>query len=106
MAMQNGDRFFTRTKQPNGFILLEVLVAMSLIMGSWMAATHTYQKLTLVLKQQESKRSQLRREFDINEIESIKNDATRVPSRNHPLRSSAKPGAKGKRPLGSQASGV
>jgi type II secretory pathway pseudopilin PulG len=106
MAIQNGDRFFTRTKQPNGFILLEVLVAMSLIMGSWMATTHTYQKLTLFLKQQESKRSQLRREFDTYEIESIKNDATRVSSRNYPLRASAKPVAKGKRPLGSQASGV
>jgi hypothetical protein len=74
---------------------------MTLIMGSWMAATHTYQKLTLVLKQQESKRSQLRKEFDIYEIESIKNDATRVSGRNHPLRSSAKPVAKGKRSLGS-----
>ena len=101
MTIQDGDPFIKRLKQGNGFILLEVLVAMTLIMGSWMAATHTYQKLTLVLKQQESKRSHLRREFDKYEIESIKNDANRVSSRNHPLRSSAKPLAKGKRSLGS-----
>jgi type II secretory pathway component PulJ len=101
MTIQDGDRFIKRLKRGNGFILLEVLVAMSLIMGSWMAATHAYQKLILVLQQQERKRSQLRREFDIYEIESIKNDATRVSSRNHHLRSSAKPVAKGKRSLGS-----
>ncbi|MBU3564521.1 hypothetical protein [Polynucleobacter sp. MWH-HuK1] len=106
MTMQNGNFCISRAKRLNGFILLEVLVAMSLIMGSWMAATHTYQKLSLVLKQQEGKRSQLRRELDAHEIGSIKNDATRVSSRNQPMHSSAKSVTKGKRPFGKQASGI
>ena len=51
-----------------GFVLLEVLVAMSLILGSWMALVGTYQSLVLRATQMESKRAQLRREFDVFEV--------------------------------------
>jgi len=92
--------------RPNGFILLEVLVAMSLIMGSWMTATHSYQKLALILLQQERKRSQLRSELDAYEIASVKNDATRVSGRNHTLRTSTKPAIKGQRTFSSETNGI
>ena len=51
-----------------GFVLLEVLVAMSLILGVWMALVGTYQNLVLRGTQMESKRAQLRREFDAFEV--------------------------------------
>ena len=54
--------------RPQGFVLLEVLVAMSLILGSWMASVGAYQNLVLRATQIESKRAQLRREFDIFEV--------------------------------------
>ena len=51
-----------------GFILLEVIVAMSLILGSWMALVGTYQNLALRTAQTESKRAQLRTQFDAFEL--------------------------------------
>ena len=51
-----------------GFVLLEVIVAMSLILGSWMALVGTYQNLALRTAQTESKRTQLRTEFDAFEV--------------------------------------
>jgi prepilin-type N-terminal cleavage/methylation domain-containing protein len=54
--------------RPQGFVLLEVLVAMSLILGSWMASVGTYQNLVLGVTQIESKKAQLRREFDVFEV--------------------------------------
>jgi len=57
-----------QTEGPQGFVLLEVLVAMSLILGSWMALVGTYQNLVLRATQIESKRAQLRREFDAFEV--------------------------------------
>jgi len=51
-----------------GFVLLEVIVAMSLILGSWMALVGTYQNLALRTSQTEAKRVQLRREFDAFEV--------------------------------------
>ena len=52
-----------------GFILLEVLVAMSMILGVWMASVGVYQRLALNLAQQESKRSQLGKELDVFETQ-------------------------------------
>jgi len=96
----------------NGFILLEVLVAMGLILGVWMTSIGAYQGLALRLAQQESKRLQLRQDFDIYELaeqvranknqtnlpnvssisnissKGIKNESSRVSSRNrseHPV---------------------
>ena len=57
-----------RSSLAKGFVLLEVLVAMSLILGSWMAFVGTYQNLVLRATQMESKRAQLRREFDAFEV--------------------------------------
>ena len=93
----------------DGFILLEVLVAMSLIMGAWMVSANAYQRLALVLGQQESKRSEIRRQIDAHELEvyskavalyetgSVKNELARVSGRNHALRASSKSPAKSKR---------
>jgi type II secretory pathway component PulJ len=58
----------SRKDLAKGFVLLEVLVAMSLILGSWMALVGTYQSLVLRATQMESKRAQLRREFDAFEV--------------------------------------
>jgi Tfp pilus assembly protein PilV len=58
-----------RPEPSNGFILLEVLVAMSLILGVWMSSVGAYQGLAFRLTQQESQRSKLRRDFDEYEID-------------------------------------
>lgn len=95
----------------SGFILLEVLIAMTIVMGSWMVSTHAYQKLALNLSQQESKRSQLRKEFDSYEMEmhsrphshqlgALKDDAARVLSGNDTLRTAVKSIVKGQRSSG------
>jgi len=85
-----------------GFVLLEVLVAMSLILGSWMALVGTYQNLVMRTTQMESKRAQLRREFDAFEVgeqarvSASKNtkgqnhESSRVSSRHRPKHAAAK----------------
>jgi hypothetical protein len=92
-----------------GFILLEVLVSMSMILGVWMASVGVYQRLVLNLTQQESKRSELRRNADVFEIQEhgkvnrhlpkqvLGNESTRVPSRNCAMRASAQSAIKDKR---------
>ncbi|QWD66512.1 hypothetical protein [Polynucleobacter sp. MWH-Aus1W21] len=109
MTTQNCCHLIRRVTGPDGFILLEVLVAMSLIMGAWMISTNTYQRLALTLSQQESKRSHIRKEMDAHEIEihsktvtshnagGVKHELAGVSGRNHTLRSSPKSPAKGKR---------
>lgn len=100
-----------RSESPNGFILLEVLVAMSLILGVWMTSIGAYQGLALRLIQQESKHSQLRHAVDAYELaeqvranssqtkspsipntssKGLKNESPRVSSRNRSLRLVAK----------------
>ncbi|QWD64317.1 hypothetical protein [Polynucleobacter sp. MWH-UH2A] len=107
------------TQNPvNGFILLEVLVAMSLILGVWMTSIGAYQGLALRFKQQESKHSHLRQTFDGYElaeqvrvnnannkqisppsspnisIKDVKHESSRVSRRNHPLHPVAQPTTK------------
>ena len=118
MTSQKAHHSINRSKRPNGFILLEVLVAMSLIMGSWMVSAHTYQKLALILGQQEGKRSQIRKEMDAYEIEihskavtshqagSVRSELAGVSGRNNTLRSATKPAIKSKRAISSQANGI
>ena len=87
---------FATPNVPNGFILLEVLVAMSLILGVWMTSIEAYQGLALRLVQQENKRSQLRQTFDSYELaeqarvnissKGIKHESSRVSSRDRALR--------------------
>ena len=69
MTTQNGSHSIDRLARPDGFILLEVLVAMNLIMGAWMVSTNAYQRLALILAQQEGKRSEIRRQIDAHELE-------------------------------------
>jgi Tfp pilus assembly protein PilV len=98
-----------RISGAQGFVLLEVLVAMSLILGSWMALIGTYQNLALRAAQTESKRAQLRSEFDTFEISQqarvsigthIKghsNESTRVSSRNRTKHVTSQPALKNER---------
>jgi len=97
------------TENSQGFILLEVLVAMSMILGVWMASVETYQHLSLNLVQQEVKRSQIRKELDAFEMQEhsranlnlphkvLINEPTRVPGRNRSMRTSTQPAIKDKR---------
>jgi len=92
-----------------GFILLEVLVAMSMILGVWMSSVGAYQRLALNLVQQESKRSQLRKELDAFEMqehgrvkfnspsEVLRDDSNRMPSRNRSMRTTSQSTFKDKR---------
>jgi Tfp pilus assembly protein PilV len=96
-------------ERPQGFILLEVLIAMSLILGSWMASVGTYQNLALRATQMESKRAQLRKEFDIFEmseqarasistnIKGQHHESTRVSSRHRAKHVTSEPTSKNKR---------
>lgn len=51
-----------------GFVLLEVLLAMSLILGAWMILVSTYQSLALRTAQTESKRAGFRSKLDAFEV--------------------------------------
>ncbi|MBU3558309.1 hypothetical protein [Polynucleobacter sp. Nonnen-W13] len=53
----------------NGFILLEVLVAMSLVASSWVGLSNTYQGMILRLSQLQEKRAELRKEMDRHELD-------------------------------------
>ena len=98
-----------RSKNCQGFILLEVLVAMSMILGVWITSVGAYQRLALNLSQQEAKRSQLRKEWDVFEVQehsranfnltgkTLNNDFTRVPSRHRALRTTTQSTFKDKR---------
>ena len=80
-------------------------------MGVWMVSANAYQRLALVLGQQESKRSEIRRQIDAHELEIyskavalreariVKREFARVSGRNHTLRASSKSSAKGKRSI-------
>jgi hypothetical protein len=54
--------------KPNGFILLEVLVVMTLVASSWMGLSNVYQGMILRLGQLEEKRVGLRKEMDRHEL--------------------------------------
>ena len=88
--------------------MLEVLVAMSLILGVWITSVGTYQQLALVRAKQESKRSQLRKDMDIFEAQeytranhhghkNLKHDIARVPSRNRAMRNATQSSPKDQR---------
>jgi type II secretory pathway component PulJ len=52
----------------NGFILLEVLVAMGLVASSWMGLSNTYQGMILRLGQIQEKKVELGKEMDQHEL--------------------------------------
>ena len=62
------DRLDPCTHASRGFVLLEVLLAMSLILSAWMALVSTYQSLALRATHEESKRAGLRKQLDTFEI--------------------------------------
>jgi type II secretory pathway pseudopilin PulG len=92
-----------------GFILLEVLVAMSMILGVWMSSVGIYQRLALNLVQQEAKRSQLGKDLDAFEAQehsrahfnipskSLSHESARVSSRNRAVHTSTQSTIKDKR---------
>ena len=89
-----------------GFILLEVLVAMSLIVGSWMAMIHIYQGLALRQTQLQFKKAELRKESDAFEINEharnltnrpVKNESTRMSSRTRSMHGASQSATKNQR---------
>jgi len=102
----------------NGFVLLEVLLAMSLIVGVWMALVGTYQNLALRNAQEESKRAQLKKEahaFEISEhvrasitvaSKGLSHESSRVPSRNRAIPVASKPTSQKQRWFSDKANSV
>jgi hypothetical protein len=56
------------SEQVNGFILLEVLVAMSLVTSSWMALGNAYQQMVLKLGQLQEQRVKMKQALDQHEL--------------------------------------
>lgn len=79
----------------NGFVLLEVLIAMSLMTGAWMALMQSYQILSLKLIQLEQKRVKLREEWNVTELSfigrTVNSESSRVPSRSSALHATSQP---------------
>ena len=80
MSAQKRPYFGLSSKNSQGFILFEVLVAMSMILGVWMGAVEVYHRLALNLAQQECRRVQLRRELDTFEIQEKVRTSLNLPS--------------------------
>jgi len=92
-----------------GFILLEALVAITMILGVWMASVEAYQCLALNLAQQEGKRAQLRKESDVFEAQeqhrtvlnapskAMSHEPARMSGRNRFVRTATQPAIKDKR---------
>jgi len=112
-------RYFPKTKllskgvlekgTQEGFVLLEVLVAMSLILGVWMSMVHIYLSLALRQTQFQTQKAELRKESDIYERSEyarsisngpVKNESTRVSSRSRALPSASQSIIKNKRRSG------
>jgi len=68
LLTQKSKRPLKSNTKPNGFILLEVLVAMSLVASSWVGLSNIYQGMILRLGQLEEKRAELRKEVDKHEL--------------------------------------
>jgi Tfp pilus assembly protein PilV len=94
-----GDKNFSQsipalTCKKNGFILLEVLVAMSLVAISWIGLGNTYQLLVLRLGQEQYKRLQIHQELDQHELQQSQlliNESTRVSRRNRYIPNTSRP---------------
>ncbi|MBT8518929.1 hypothetical protein G6688_01410 [Polynucleobacter paneuropaeus] len=60
------------TPKANGFILLEVLLAMSLIAGAWVGLCNQYQVMALRFVQSQEKRVQIQEQINQFEISQAK----------------------------------
>ncbi|WP_215380638.1 type IV pilus modification PilV family protein [Polynucleobacter paludilacus] len=56
----------------NGFILLEVLIAMSLIAGAWMGLANQYQVMAMRFVQSQERRIQIQEQMNQFEIAQVK----------------------------------
>jgi Tfp pilus assembly protein PilV len=74
------------SEQADGFILLEVLVAMSLVTSSWMALGNTYQKMALRSGQLQEQRMQMKQAMDQHELALLTQAQSKNP--NHQARKS------------------
>jgi type II secretory pathway pseudopilin PulG len=112
-------RHFAKTQSPigvlekkemqQGFILLEALIAMSLIVGVWMGMVQIYQGLALRQIKIQSEKAQLRKESDAFETQEqrrvnsnlpgkvLSNESARVSSRDRAVRTSTKSTIKNQR---------
>jgi len=82
------------TYKKNGFILLEVLVAMSLVAISWIGLGNAYQLLILRLGQEQHKRLKIHQELDQHELKQSRlpiNESARVPHRNRHITHTTRP---------------
>ena len=99
-----GDKNFSQsipalTCKKNGFILLEVLVAMSLVAISWIGLGNAYQLLVLRLGQEQDKRLQIHQELNQHEMHQHKlqqsrlliNESARVSRRNRYIPNTTRP---------------
>jgi len=93
-----------------GFILLEALIAMSLIAGVWMATAQIYQGLALRQNKLQAHKAQLRKELDVFELSehsrskqygTVNHESIRVPGRSPSVPSTPQPSLKNKRRFGS-----
>jgi hypothetical protein len=91
----------SRGRSKNGFILLEVLVAMSLMVGAWMTLIQSCQRLSWKLAQQEQQKMKLRKEWDANEFslvgKVISSDSSGVFSGSRAVHATAQPTSQIKR---------
>jgi len=93
-------RFLTPPSD-HGFVLLEALLAMSLIAGLGVTAFDAYQGLVLRHGKAQEQRRQLRQEFDQHETQILKkgpiSESARMPRRNGALPHAHRPTSKGGR---------
>ena len=80
----SGDKNFSQSEpaltcKKNGFILLEVLLAMSLVAISWIGLGNAYQLLVLRLGQEQNKRLQIHQELNQHEMHQHKLQQSRLP---------------------------
>ena len=82
----------------NGFILLEALVAMSLMVGAWMALLQSYQRLQWKLMEQEQTRTRLAKEWNTSEFsfvgKVVASESSRMPSGSRTVHAPAQPASK------------
>jgi len=68
------------SEQAKGFILLEVLVAMSLVTSSWIALGNTYQQMVLRWGQLQERRVQMKHTLDQYELALLTQAHSKNPS--------------------------